>query len=258
MVRLRAKKMRMRQRDTNKMRMNVIRKLLPDCPPRNVLLAAAASLSVLFASPVTASAQQPAKTTQPELPRYEVTGFRDARFGMTEQDVRAVITKSLGVKPGDIAGSTNPVEGTTVLTARVAALDPVSSPAQIAYIFGYATKKLIQVNVIWGDDNSKDPAAPDALITAGSRLERYFAGFTWRKDAARAGIPVGENTVVLFSGEDDKKGAVRLIADGVRYQMQRDGNQTTSPEPKGPPKLIINYIADRENPDIAKIEKGKF
>jgi hypothetical protein len=40
--------------------------------------------------------------------------------------------------------------------------------------------------------------------------------------------------------------------------MQREGNQTSSPEPKGPPKLIINYIADRENPDIAKIEKGKF
>lgn len=257
MVGLRAKKKRMRQRDTNEMRTKVVRNFLPDCSPRNVFLAAAASLNVLFASPVTASAQQPAKTTQ-ELPRYEVTGFRDARFGMTEQDVRAIVTKSLGVKPGDIASSTNPVEGTTVLTARVASLDPVSSPAQIAYIFGYATKKLIQVNVIWGDDNSKDPAAPDALITAGSRLERYFAGFTWRKDAARAGIPVGENTVVLFSGEDDKKGAVRLIADGVRYQMQRDGNQTTSPEPKGPPKLIINYIADRENPDIAKIEKGKF
>jgi hypothetical protein len=33
---------------------------------------------------------------------------------------------------------------------------------------------------------------------------------------------------------------------------------SSSPEPKGPPKLVINYIADRENPDIAKIEKGKF
>lgn len=197
-----------------------------------------------------------------ELPKYEVTGFRDARFGMTEQDVRAVITRSLGVKPADIAGSTNPVEGTTVLTIRVASLDPVPGPAQVAYIFGYTSKKLIQVNVIWGDDKpkdqTKDQSDPNALVTAGTRLERYFAGFAWRKDAARGGIPVGENTVVLFSGEDDKKGAVRLIADGVRYQMQREGNQTTSPEPKGPPKLIINYIADRENPDIAKIEKGKF
>lgn len=257
MVGLRAKKRGVSDNETNDMRAEVTRESLRRRPRSWAILAAAGSLALL-ASPAVVSAQQAAKATVQELPRYEVTGFRDARFGMTEPEVRAVVTKSFGVKPTDITSSTNPVEGTTVLTTRVATLDPVSSPAQIAYIFGYATKKLIQVNVIWGDDNSKDPTAADALITAGSRLERYFAGFTWRKDAARAGIPVGENTVVLFSGEDEKKGAVRLIADGVRYQMQRDGNQTMSPEPKGPPKLIINYIADRENPDIAKIEKGKF
>lgn len=193
-----------------------------------------------------------------ELPKYEVAGFRDARFGMSEQDVRALATKTLGAKPADIASAPNPIEGTNVLTVRVASLDPVPGPAQIAYIFGYSGKKLIQVNVIWGDEKSKDPTDANALVTAGTRLERYFAGFAWRKDTTRAGIPVGDNTVVLFSGEDEKKGALRLIVDGVKYQMQRDGSQTTSPEPKGPPKLIINYIADRENPDIAKIEKGKF
>jgi hypothetical protein len=196
--------------------------------------------------------------TAQDLPKYEVVGFRDARFGMTEQDVRAVVTKTLGVKPADIVGTANPIEGTTVLTIRVPLLDPVPGPAQVAYIFGFASKKLIQVNVIWGDDKAKDQADATALVTSGTRLERYFAGFAWRKDTTRSGIPVGENTVVLFSGEDEKKGALRLIADGVKYQMQREGNQTTSPEPKGPPKLIINYIADRENPDIAKIEKGKF
>jgi hypothetical protein len=193
-----------------------------------------------------------------ELPKYEITGFRDARFGMTEQEVRAIAAKSFGVKPADIVSSTNPVEGTAVLTTRVATLDPAPGPAQVVYIFGYNSKKLIQVNVVWGDDTPKDHGNPGALITASTRLERYFAGFAWRKDAARAGIPVGENTIVLFSGEDEKKGAVRLIADGVKYQMQREGQQTTSPEPKGPQRLIINYIADRENPDIAKIEKGKF
>jgi hypothetical protein len=208
------------------------------------------ALALLAAPAAIASAQ--------ELPKYEVAGFRDARFGMSEQEVRAVVTKTLGVKAADITSGANPVEGTNVLTARVPALDPVPGPAQIAYIFGYSSKKLIQVNVIWGDDKAKEQTDANALITAGTRLERYFAGFAWRKDTTRAGIPVGDNTVVLFSGEDEKKGAVRLIVDGVKYQMQKEGNQTTSPEPKGPPKLIINYIADRETPDIAKIDKGKF
>jgi hypothetical protein len=215
--------------------------------PAALVLAVTAAL---MAAPMAASAQ--------ELPKYEVAGFRDARFGMTEQEVRAVVTKTLGVKPADIVSAANPVEGTTVLTVRLPLLDPVPGPAQVAYIFGFGSKKLIQVNVIWGDEKAKDQADATALVTSGSRLERYFSGFAWRKDATRSGIPVGDNTVVLFSGEDDKKGALRLIADGVKYQMQREGNQTTSPEPKGPPKLIINYIADRENPDVAKIEKGKF
>jgi hypothetical protein len=192
-----------------------------------------------------------------DLPKYEVTGFRGATFGMTERDVQATIVKTLGVKASDIKSAANPVEGTTVLTAKVASLDPGEGPAQIAYIFGHSSKKLIQVNVIWGDE-AKDKADPNAMIAAGTRLERYFAGFTWRKDTTRAGVPVGPNTVVLFSGEDEKTGAVRLVLDGVKYQMKREGNDTTSPDPTGPPKLIINYIADRDNPDVAKIDKGKF
>jgi hypothetical protein len=191
-----------------------------------------------------------------ELPRYEVTGFRDARFGMTEPEVRAAVKKSLSVKDADIKTGANATEGTTLLIARADALDPGPGPATITYIFGNKSKKLIQVNVAWGEDAPNTDA--NAIIAAGTRLERYFQGFSWRKDTARVGVPVGENTVVLFAGEDEKKGAVRLVVDGIKYQMNREGNQTTSPDPKGPPKLVINYIADRENPDVAKIEPGKF
>lgn len=203
----------------------------------------------LIAAAMPASAQDRAK--------YEVTGFRDAKFGMTEAEVKATVVKSFGIKPTDIVASTNPVEGTTVLTVKLASLDPAPGAARVAYILGNKSKKLIQVNVIWGEEGaaSSDVAG---MMTAGSRLERYFAGFVWKKDAVRAGIPVGDNTVVLFAGEDDRKGAVQVIADGVKYQMQREGNQTTSPDPKGPPKLIINYIADRDDPDITKIERGRF
>jgi hypothetical protein len=51
---------------------------------------------------------------------------------------------------------------------------------------------------------------------------------------------------------------VRLVFDGIKYQMNREGYQTQFADPKGPPKLVINYIADRDNPDVAKIEPGKF
>jgi hypothetical protein len=64
--------------------------------------------------------------------------------------------------------------------------------------------------------------------------------------------------VMLFVGEDEKKGAVRVVVDGVKYQMMREGTSTSSPEPKGPATLVVNYIADRDTPDITTIERGKF
>src|SRR2546425_2539191 len=193
-----------------------------------------------------------------EQPKYEVTGFRDARFGMTEADVRAVVKKSFAVKDADIKTSSNPTEGTGLLIVRVDSLDPGPGPATVTYIFGNKSKKLIQVNVVWGEDAPNNSSDANAIIGAGTRLERYFQGFSWRKDTTRTGVPVGENTVVLFAGEDEKKGAVRLVVDGIKYQMKREGRETTSPNPKSAPKLVINYIGDRENPDIAKIEPGKF
>jgi len=83
----------------------------------------------------------------------------------------------------------------------------VPGPAQVAFIFGYSSKKLIQVNVIkmLGDRQGERPDRSECADHRGSRLERYFAGFAWRKDTTRSGIPVGDNTVVLFSGEDEKK-----------------------------------------------------
>jgi hypothetical protein len=174
---------------------------------------------------------------------------------MTEPEVRAAIKKSFATKDEDIKTGSNPTEGTTLLTVRVNSLDPGPGPTIITYIFGNKSKKLIQVNVAWGEDS---PTDANAIIGAGTRLERYFQGFSWRKDATRMGIPVGENAVVLFAGEDEKKGAVRVVVDGIKYQINREGKETSSPDPKGPPKLVINYIADRENPDIAKIEPGKF
>ena len=50
----------------------------------------------------------------PVLPKYEVAGFREVRFGMTEPEVRAAATKAFGLKALDLTGATNPVEGTSV------------------------------------------------------------------------------------------------------------------------------------------------
>jgi hypothetical protein len=225
---------------------------------RSSLKYAVLALSALLLSAAAQAQAQTQAPAQAQPQKYEVTGFREARFGMTETEVRNVAGKAFGLKPADLVSGTNAVEGTTVVTAKLTSLDPGPGPARIAYIFGASSKKLIQVNVVWGEEVATPPVDSNAIIAAGTRLQHYFADFGWRKDTTRAGIPVGENTVALFAGDDEKKGAVRLIVDGVKFQLEKDGKPITSPDPKGPPKLIINYIADRETPDVAHIEKGKF
>jgi hypothetical protein len=140
----------------------------------------------------------------------------------------------------------------------VESLDPGPGPADITYIFGNKSKRLIQVNVAWGEDAPNKPSGAIAIVAAGTRLVGYFLGFSWHKDTTRVGIPLGDNAVVLFAGEDEKKRVVRVVFDGIKYQMNREGYQTMWADPKGSPKLVINYIADRDNPGVAKIEPGKF
>jgi hypothetical protein len=131
----------------------------------------------------------PARAQQ-EAPKYEVTGFRDARFGMTEAEVRAIVTKAFNVKGTDIASSVNSIEGTNVLTVAVPSLDPGPGAARVAYIFGNKSKKLIQVNVVWGEVASTPPVDPNAMITAGTRLERYLAGLSGRRTRSAPAFPL--------------------------------------------------------------------
>ena len=99
-------------------------------------------VAVFLLMGLAAQAQEQPKQAQ-EQPKYEVSGFRDARFGMTEAEVRAAVKKSFAVKDTDIKTGANPIEGTALLIVRVDSLDPGPGPATITYIFGNKSKKLI-------------------------------------------------------------------------------------------------------------------
>ncbi len=68
-----------------------------------------------------AQAQDQPKQQPPDQPKYEVTGFRDARFGMTEADVRA-LAQSLALPMTD----EDAAEVTHRLNAFIEALAPLA------------------------------------------------------------------------------------------------------------------------------------
>ena len=221
------------------------------------MLAFTKTKSVLFALILAAvsAAAQPAMAQ--ELQKYEVTGFRDAKFGMTEAEVRATIIKSFGLKTSDIATTTNPVEGTTVLTVKVASLDPAPGTARVAYILGSKTKKLIQVNVVWG--TTIDPQVkPERIVAGANQLRTLFLSAGYVPETVVSNIPSGSGAITVFQGEDADKHmtVLRLVTSSeasARQKQQRKGNA-----PDTAVVLLLSYVQDPRNPDVYRLKKGQF
>jgi hypothetical protein len=215
-------------------------------------IAALLVFAVLLVRPDAAMAQ--ATTAQPA---YEVIGFRDARFGMTEQEIRASARNSFGAKDDEMTVTVNPTDGTTKLIVHVLMLEPGLGEGRVEYFFGYKSHKLIQINVAWGLDTNP-PLNNSAMIAGAARLQRYFLGFTWARRAVRAGVPIDDSSVLVFSGDDKKTGTVTVVLEGVRYDVAPNGMVRYYPERLSPPKLVVSYIGDRNESDVRSVGRGAF
>jgi hypothetical protein len=212
----------------------------------------ALAFAFLAARPDAAVAQR-----APELPRYQVTGFRDARFGMTEDEVRAAARNSFDATDGDMTLRTNPVDGTTTLIVHVRMLEPGLGEGRVEYVFGYKSHALVQVNVIWGLDTNP-PRNNSAMIAGSARIQRYFLGFAWANKSVRAGVPIDEASVLLFSAEDGRNGAVSVVIEGVRYDVGPNGVVRFYPERMYPPRLMVSYMSDNGITDVRNVGRGDF
>jgi len=140
-------------------------------------------------------------------PKYDVIGFRDARFGMTEWDVRATARESFGAKDDDMTVNVNPIDGTTKLIVHVPMLEPAwRGPGRILLRLPLAKPHPGECGVGPGYQSAPQQQRDDRRA---ARLQRHFLGFAWANKSVRAGVPIDESSVLLFSGEDAKGGAYR-------------------------------------------------
>jgi hypothetical protein len=228
-----------------------------------VALALLQAIAPARAQPAGGTPAAPTATAAPvtaSKPAYDLRGFRSARFGMTEAEVRTAIQKDFPVKPDQIRQTTNGVERTTALVVSLPTLEPGPGPATAIYILGYKSKKLIQVNVVWSRETKADEktdAGPYFL--AGVQLANYFGAFDWGVGRVNLGVPVGPATLLLFGAEHDKTGAVQVVVDGIKLERKPDGRVEAQPEAQGggPVSLRVSYIVDRTSPDIFRLEPGR-
>lgn len=182
-----------------------------------------------------------------------VDGFRSSQFGMTEKKVYQALKKDFGFAKDTVTRTQNSIEKTTNLLIAVNDIIPESGRAIIAYIFGYETKKLIQINIIWSSDGDT-LASAESLVATGNILRNYFVAQGFPPEGLLSNQRLTDGSIIMFRGVDDKGRAAVLqltIEPGVTAEDGTAGDSKVT-------ALNLSYIADPVAPDIFKINQGDF
>jgi len=186
----------------------------------------------------------------PSVREARVAGFRSARFGMSEDEVRAAAALDFGIAPEDMVDGINTVERTRVLTALVPDVLPEGGIAQLSYIFGYRSKALIQVGVLWA--TTTDPELkPQTIAANGDVLQAHFLGAGYRPDSITADMML-DTGILLFRGADAEGRTVILLLQG------RFADNVPGRLPLTATSLTLLYAEDPDRPDIFRLEDGNF
>lgn len=224
----------------------------------NRLLVLALGLGLTAGS--AAAVENATRATPPETgstaattPAVSVKGFRSAVFNTDETAVRAAITKDFGIAGKDIAKSRNLTDRTDVLTIKVPDIIEGGGLAEIAYVFGYKSHKLIQVTVVWSKATDKDMTA-ERLLSNGEALRNYFSttGYVPSSIVTNAEVKDG---ILLFRGSDSEGRTTALMLHGVKSPAA-DPKQPS--QPFAPDGLLLFYLADAKSPDVFKLPAGQF
>jgi hypothetical protein len=200
----------------------------------------------------TESDQRKAPEQAPPGPPATVDGFRTARFGMTEEQIRQAIGKDFPGSVGKLKKITHPSEKTTVLSLPASDLLPHTGTAQISYILGYKSKKLIQINVVWRSDGNDE--SDQTLVGTANALRDYFAAQSYKPGTIVANRQLNENSIVVFRGADAQDRIVLVLLNGAAGAARKGEKQ-----PPPPPLAVeLSYTADAANPDVFRIGKGQF
>jgi len=169
---------------------------------------------------------QPSPTAEPAA---TIDGFRQARFGMSEEQVRQAIRKDFPGPAAKLTSAVHASEKTTVLSLSVADLLPHTGNARVSYIFGYRSKKLIQINIVWTSDGSA--AGDETVVGAANSLRDYFTSQNYKPDSAVANRQLAENTILVFRANDLQGRMVLLVLSGVAAAAHHEEKKGPRPPP---------------------------
>ncbi len=202
-------------------------------------------------TPPSAAAPQPATPAE----QAHIDGFRSAKWGMTGEQVQAEIKADFNIAADKIKRVENLAEKTQVMSVVVPDLLEGAGNAEVSYIFGYASKKLIQVNILWGTSVDTQ-ATPEKMTAAADQLRLLFLDSGYQPGTVTANAKMADGSILVFQGQDaDKHTTLLRLASGTAAPPGRDGKPG---KPVAVAVLSLSYILDATEPDIYRVKKGLF
>jgi hypothetical protein len=195
------------------------------------------------------------KTMQLTKKKAKIEGFRSAKFGMKEKDIYKAISKDFKISKSKIKRNEHSLEKTTSFEIIVPNLLEVGGTAKIGYIIGFKSKRLMQVNVVWGSgaEESGKKVKAQNIINAANFLRNHLLKKEYIKDGLIANTRMNDVTTIVFRGKDKKNRMVLLVLTSPKVKKDEDTKKIGDNI-----SLKLSYLSDAENPDILTIKDDDF
>ena len=135
------------------------------------------------------------------------------------------------------------VEGT------VKELLPNTGKARVVYVFGYKTKRLIQVNILLGHP-VEISATPQQIVDAGNLLGNHFFKKRYQEDGLVAHARLNDGSILIFRGKDRKGHMALLRLSNPQPSDKNSENLKIS--------LSLSYIENPGKPDAYQLKGDDF
>jgi hypothetical protein len=195
------------------------------------------------------------KSVQPAKKQAKIEGFRSAKFGMKEKDIYRAITKDFKIAKGKVRRNEYSLEKTTSLEITVPKLLGVGGTAKIGYTIGYKSKRLMQVNIIWGrgaEESGRKVKAQD-IVDAANFLRNHLIKKEYKEEGFIANGRMNDVTTIVFRGKDKKNRMALLVLTTPKAQKGEDAKKAGEKV-----SLKLSYMLDAEKPDILTIGDDDF
>jgi len=187
-------------------------------------------------------------------PWAEIKGFRSAKFGMDEKNVFRAIAKDFKLPKSKVKKKLNPQEKTAALEIIVPELFATGGTAKVGYVFGYKSKKLMHINILWGKGAAENVNGQSVVDTA-NLLRMHFMKKRYKEKSLVANGKLSANRTMVFRGRDEND---RMIVVMLNTGPVPEGGNTE--ESVNNVSLVLSYVESPDEPDVRRIsiKDGEF